>query len=188
MSFYHCSKFKCIKSIMPNIPVDPHDPNRLTAFATLQHSYSVYIRYFWSVHFETTIDICKFPWNYSLLPFHNGVYRLLASTSSSYDRNTCAEVTAFTPTTTHPPLQSRTKVTNTCTYPVDRITSVRLACSISTIRIQQMHMCMCVWVCISCCLEFPLYGRCWTEVFFFILHFIQSHRSPSQHCCSVHWK
>lgn len=58
-----------------------------------------------SVKFRGTIGYCHFTMV---------AYGWLASTNSPYDRNTCAEVTAFTPTTTHPPLQSRTKsFTNT---------------------------------------------------------------------------
>lgn len=58
---------------------------------------------------ETTTDICKFHRNYALSLSHNDTYFCLIPTSPIH-ANTCAEVTAFTPTTTHPPLQSRTQL------------------------------------------------------------------------------
>lgn len=77
-----------------------------------------------SFTFETTNDICAFSLNYTLLLFHNGIYCVPCSTNS-IQLNTCAEVSAFTPPTTHPPLQSRT-YQPTQSQPQQHICSSRL--------------------------------------------------------------
>lgn len=88
-----------------------------------------------SVNFRGTIDCCHF----TIV-----AYGWLAPTNAPYVRNTCAEVTAFTPTTTHPPLQSRTKsFTNTCTQ------SGRSEHIYSSHSFLLYHICVRVYACAS---------------------------------------
>lgn len=101
--------------------------------------------YFCGFLFETTIDICKFLRNYSTLPSHNGAYSLLASTSLSYDRNTCAEVTAFTPTCDTSPTSEPHEIHQHMHTPgwTEHICLSRL--------FHLHHSCNCMCVCVSAC-------------------------------------
>lgn len=139
--------------------------------------------------YETTDDICKFRRNYCVLLFHNSTFRLLASTSEPCDRNTCAEVTAFTPTCDTSPT-SEPHETHQHTHTSGRSEYI---CSSRLFHLHHSHTmsaCVCVRACVLVLVYVvsitALYSRCWTVWNFHILHSIQSHRvyAAYRHCCS----
>lgn len=104
---------------------------------------------------KTTTDICKFPPNYTLLPSHNGTYFHLASTSP-IQANTCAEVTAFTPTTTHPP-HFKAALSHQHNHIVSH-TSVYLALPLLCCSHNRLNVCVILFrlvlsasLCVACC-------------------------------------
>lgn len=124
---------------------------------------------------KTTTDICKNWLNYLLLLSHNVTYFDPTLTNPIIQANTCAEVTAFTPTTTHPPTSKPHWATNTITSISH--TSIYLA---SATFLQFSTVCL--HVCVSVCFFFSFTGLPFVVVLFWKMHWRK--RSNSRYHCS----